>query len=71
MQFLTSLILISGFVFVLCLGLVKMIWDLSEISVHAPPEMLPTPCGETLEADQGHANGTELYESSPSELSEN
>jgi hypothetical protein len=33
-----------GFVFVLCLGLVKVIWDLSETSVHAPPH---TELGET------------------------
>jgi hypothetical protein len=70
MHFLTSLIIICGFVFVLCFGLVQVISVLSEMSVHAPPEMLPTPCGRVLEAEQGHADATELYESNPSELSE-
>jgi hypothetical protein len=69
MDFLTSLIIVAGFVFVVCLGVVKVIWDLSEMSVHAPPEMLPMPCGEFLEDEQGHANVDELYESIPSGLS--
>jgi len=68
-HFLTSLIIISGFVFVFCLGLVKVIWDLSEISAHVPPEMLAMPCG-SLDAEQEHANATEIYETGPSELSE-
>jgi len=67
---LTSLIIISGFVFVFCLGLVKVIWDLSEISAHVPPEMLAMPCGRVLDAEQERANATEIYETGPSELSE-
>ena len=70
MHLLTSLIIISGFVFVSCLGLVKVIWDLSEMSAHVPPEMLAMPCGRVLDAEQGHANANELYETGPSELSE-
>jgi hypothetical protein len=70
MDCLTSLIIIDGFVFVVCLGVVKVICDLSKMSVHAPPEMLPTPCGKFLEAKQGHAKAAELYESIHSELSE-
>jgi hypothetical protein len=50
MHLLTSLIIISGFVFVFCLGLVKVIWDLSEMSAHVPPEMLAMPCGRVLVA---------------------
>jgi len=69
MHLLTSLIIVSG-IFVFCLGLVKVIWDLSEMSAHVPPEMLAMPCGRVLEAEQGHANATEIYETGPSELSE-
>jgi 3-oxoacyl-ACP reductase-like protein len=59
MHLLTSLILISGFVFVYCLRVVKVIWDLSEMSAHVPP-MPARPCGRFLEAEQGHANATEV-----------
>jgi len=38
-KFLTALIIITGFVFVICLGLIKVIWDLSEMSIHVPPEV--------------------------------
>jgi hypothetical protein len=41
MHFLVSLTVLLGFVFVICLGLVKIIWDLSEMSAHAPPYALP------------------------------
>jgi hypothetical protein len=51
MHLLTSLILISGFVFVYCLRVVKVIWDLSEMSAHVPP-MPAMPCGRFLEADR-------------------
>jgi hypothetical protein len=46
MHFLTSLIIFSGFVFVFCLGLVQVLWDLSDISVHASPQM---PANHTAE----------------------
>jgi hypothetical protein len=62
MHLLTSLIIISGFVFVFCLGLVKVIWDLPEMSAHVPPEMLQCRWGRILEVEQGHANATEIYE---------
>ena len=42
MHFLTLLIIFSGFVFVLCLGLVQVIWDLSRMSGHAAPQTLTT-----------------------------
>jgi hypothetical protein len=35
MHFLASLIIFLGFVLVICLGLVQVIWDLSETSVHS------------------------------------
>jgi hypothetical protein len=41
MHLLTSLIIFSGFVFVFCFGLIKVIWDLSEMSVHVSPHIPP------------------------------
>jgi hypothetical protein len=38
MHLLVSLIVVAGFVFVICLGLVKLTWDLSEMSIHEAPE---------------------------------
>jgi hypothetical protein len=35
----TSLIIFVGFVLVICLGLIQVIWDLSETSTHASPQM--------------------------------
>jgi hypothetical protein len=59
MHFLASLIIICCFVFVLFFGLVQVISDLSEMSVHTPPEilpeMLPARCGKVLEAERVHA----------------
>lgn len=43
MHVLTSLIIFLGFVLVICLGLVQVIWDLSETSTHASPHVLATP----------------------------
>ena len=40
MQFVTSLIIFSGFVFVICLGLVRVVWDLSRVSVYDSPHMM-------------------------------
>jgi hypothetical protein len=37
MHFVTSLIIVIGFAFVLCLGLVKMIQELSQLSIHESP----------------------------------
>jgi hypothetical protein len=70
MHFLTSLIIFSGFVFLFCLGLIKVIWDLSEMSVHESPHMLATPHSGAGGAEEGHANATAAYESNPTELSE-
>jgi hypothetical protein len=43
MHVLTSLIIFFGFVLVIWLGLVQVIWDLSETSTHASPHVLATP----------------------------
>jgi hypothetical protein len=43
MHLLTSLIIVIGFAFVLCLGLVKMIRDLSQLSSHESPAIRETP----------------------------
>jgi hypothetical protein len=60
MHFLTSLIMVAGFVFAVCLSLVKLIWDLWQVSIHESPVFLETPSNP---AD------AEEYESSPTELS--
>jgi hypothetical protein len=46
MPILTSLVIFLGFALILCVGLVQVIWDLSEMSTHASPQMLaPLPNG--------------------------
>ncbi len=47
MHVLTSLIIFLGFVLVIFLGLIQVIWDLSETSTHASPHMLATPLNGT------------------------
>lgn len=42
---LTSLIIFSGFIFVLGVGALKVIRDLSEMSVHVAPDAPATPHG--------------------------
>jgi hypothetical protein len=54
MHFLTWLIIFSGFVFVLCVGVVQVIWDLSEMSIQ----------------EGRSENALGAYESNPTELSE-
>jgi hypothetical protein len=43
MPILTSLVIFLGFALILCVGLVQVIWDLSEMSTHASPQMLAPP----------------------------
>ena len=43
MHFLASLLIVAGFVFVVCLGLVKLTWELSQVSVHESPAIPETP----------------------------
>jgi hypothetical protein len=59
MHFLTSLIVFLGFAFVVCLGLVKVILDLSEMSVHLSPHTLATPHGRSDGAEEGQSNANE------------
>lgn len=69
MHFLTSLFIVFGFAFIICLGLVKMIWDLSQVSVHDSPSVLETH-GKLASAEQAPAKATDPYELSPAELSD-
>ena len=68
MRFLTSLIMVFGFAFGVCLSLVKMIWDLSQVSVHESPAILETP-GRPASTKELPATATESHESRPTELS--
>jgi len=56
MHFLTSLIIFSGFVLVSCLGLVSVIWDLSEMSAHASPHVPAAPHSNARAVEEEHAN---------------
>jgi hypothetical protein len=69
MHFLTSLIIVAGLVFVVCLSLVKLTWELSQVSVHESPAILETP-SNPASSEEPAAKATELYESSPTELSD-
>jgi hypothetical protein len=59
MHVLTSLIIFLGFVLVICLGLVQVIWDLSETSTHASPQMLATPPNSTSGPQDGESTVSE------------
>jgi hypothetical protein len=59
MHLLTSLIIFLGFAFVVCFGLVKVIFDLSEMSVHVSPHSLATPHNRSDGPEEGHANANE------------
>ena len=50
MHFLTSLIILGGFVFVICLGLLKLTRDLSEMSFHEAPELRESSPAEVSDA---------------------
>jgi hypothetical protein len=69
MHFLTSLIIVFGFVFVVCLSLVKLTWDLSQVSVHESPAIPETP-RKPSSAEEPRTTATASYESSPAELSD-
>jgi hypothetical protein len=43
MHVVTSLIVFLGLVLVICVGLIQVIWDLSETSIHATPHVRATP----------------------------
>jgi hypothetical protein len=67
MHFLTSLIIVAGFAFVICLGLVRMISDLSQLSFHESPVIRETPSKLTA-AEDAPAKAVESRKSSPTEL---
>ena len=67
MHFLTFLIILGGFAFVVCVGLVTVIWELSQLSFHESPVIRETP-GELAATED--AKEVESYESSPTELSD-
>ena len=69
MHFLSSLIMVAGFVSVVCLSLVKLTWDLSQVSAHESPAIPETP-GKPAGTDVPRAKAIESYESSPAELSD-
>jgi len=47
MDILTSLIVVFGFALVICLSVVKMAWDLSQLGAHDPPAIPETPATAT------------------------
>jgi hypothetical protein len=51
MHYLTSLMVVAGLLFILCLCLIKLGCDLWQVSVHQPPASTETP--------GGHAGATE------------
>jgi hypothetical protein len=59
MHILPSLIIFFGFVLVIFLGLVQVIWDLSEISARASPHVLATPPSPTSGPKYGRPNANE------------
>ena len=69
MHFLTSLIIFFGFVSLVCLSLVKLSWDLSQVRVHEPPAIPETP-RKPASTEAPRAKAIESYESSPAELSD-
>jgi hypothetical protein len=69
MHLLTSLIIVAGFVLAICLCLVKVAWDLSQVSVHESPAIPDTP-GKPASAEGPSAMATEPHASRPAELNE-
>jgi hypothetical protein len=64
MYFLTSLIIFVGFAFVVYVGLIKVIWELSQLSFHESPVDRVAP-SELAAAE--YAKEVESYESNPTE----
>jgi hypothetical protein len=68
MDLLTWLLIIFGFGFAICLlQLIKMIGDLSQVSVHESPAILETP-NKTASGEESCEKATASHESSPTEL---
>jgi hypothetical protein len=66
MHYLTWLIIVAGLVFLVCLGLLKLIQDLFQMSVHESPAM-PESLRRPANAEQPPAK-TDSYELSSREL---
>jgi hypothetical protein len=66
MHFLTCLIMLIGFVFVVCIGLVQVVGELSRLSFHESPVIGAAP-GDAAAED---AEAVQSYESNPTELSD-
>ena len=64
MYFLTFLIIFVGFAFVVYVGLIKVIWELSQLSFHESPVDREAP-SELAAAE--YAKEVESYESNPTE----
>jgi hypothetical protein len=67
MHFLTCLIMLIGFAFVVCVGLVQVIWELSRLSFHESPVIREAP-GDLAAAKE--AKAIESYKPRPAELSD-
>jgi hypothetical protein len=67
MHFLTFLIIVVGFAFVICLGLVQMISDLSQSNFQESPVIRETP-SKLAATEDAPAKAVESHESSPTEL---
>lgn len=52
MHFIVALILLAGFALVLGWGLLQVISDLSQMSFHAPPEIVPWPNGKIMRVER-------------------
>jgi hypothetical protein len=68
MNFLTALLIVFGCAFAVCLGLAKMIQDLSRAGAHASPAILEIP-DELAGAERRSAKAAEQLELNPMELS--
>ena len=68
MSFLIALILLSGCLIVLSVGLVSVIFDLSKMSCHAAPEALAVPHEGPRELEQRGMNTAGLAPAKPMDL---
>jgi hypothetical protein len=63
MDFLTSLIVVFGFALVICLSVVKMTWDLSQLGIHDSP-VFPETASKPTGAQQPAWKAAELSDTS-------
>jgi hypothetical protein len=67
MHFLTCSIIVAALFFVVCLSLIKLAWELSQVSAHELPAFLETP-GKSARLEEPPAKATDSHESSPIRL---